>query len=261
MMEFLSPDGQIGAPLQAAVFLAAIYLAVFLSLAMLTRSIDRRGPGGALRETVRTPSLIILALLALTGLNLVHHAHTPLPGVFRPEVGDGGLIENLTITLMLFLPVAFIARLLGHWPHRALGPVIMGLASLALVVAFGEEVSWGQHWFGLTPPPAIAETNLQAEINLHNYITPGVMEALYAGAALVIFLLAASLPLLLQSTDGSGLLGLKVLLLLCAVLMTHHVFQELAELAVMASAVVIWMRLETGQLEIRPVWARRVLAV
>ena len=261
MMGFLSPDGEIGAPLQAAAFLVAMYLAVFLGLAMVIRTVRRRGFVAAILEMLRPPVLILIALVDLAALNLVHHAHTPLEGVFRPEVGDGGLVENLTITAMLILPAAFLARLAGLWPRKAVGPVVMGIASLALVFAFGEEVSWGQHWFGITPPPAIAETNLQAEINLHNYITPSTMEALYFAVAVILFALAVTLPMLMRATGGSNLLRLQVLLLFCAVLMSHHIFQELAELAVIVTGVVIWARIEAGQLEMRPVWAQRALAM
>lgn len=261
MLSFLSPDGEIGAPLQAAAFLITLFLAVFVSLCLVSGLASRHGLARCARALVRTPSLTIAALLALTALNLVHHAVMPLTGVFRPEVGDGGWVENLTILAMLILPAALVLRLARRRRSHVFGPICLGAASLLLLIAFGEEVSWGQHWFGLTPPPQIAQTNLQGEINLHNDITPDTMEMLYLAAAAVLFGFALAMPRLVRTAAGEDLLGLRVLILLCAVLMSHHIFQELAELAVIATGVILWSRLEAGQLELRPAWARSLARI
>lgn len=261
MLSFFSPDGEIGAPIQAAAFLIALALAVFISLGLLAGKTRRDGLAASASALVCAPSLTIAALLALAALNLVHHAIMPLSGVFRPEVGDGGWVENLTILAMLILPAALVLRLVRNRRSRVFGPVCLGVASLMLLVAFGEEVSWGQHWFGLTPPPQIAQTNLQGEINLHNYITPDTMEMLYLAGAAALFGFALAMPQLMRASIGHTLLGLRVLVLLCAVLMSHHIFQELAELAVIATGVILWSRLEAGQLELRPLWAQSLARI
>jgi threonine/homoserine/homoserine lactone efflux protein len=90
MLSFLSPDGEIGAPLQAAAFLITLFLAVFVSLCLVSGLASRHGLARCARALVRTPSLTIAALLALTALNLVHHAVMPLTGVFRPDLPGCG---------------------------------------------------------------------------------------------------------------------------------------------------------------------------
>lgn len=42
------------------------------------------------------------------------------------------------------------------------------LLALLFFVAFGEEVSWGQHLFGFEAPETIKRQNIQGELNLHN---------------------------------------------------------------------------------------------
>ena len=260
-MDFLSPDGEIGSPLQA-IGLAVMMLAGALILARgLVSQTRNAGFGGLVSGLWRYDSAVALSLVALAVLNLVHH-FTPLTGVFRPVVGDGGLIENLTITVLIFPAVIF----LGHWltgkPRGGhFGPVMMIALSLVLLAGFGEEISWGQHWFDLAVPEAIAQTNLQSEINLHNYIAPGTMEAIYFVAGLVLLLIAANLRLILQPADQApGFLALRALLVLSAVLLCHHVFQELGELAVITAGFLIWKRLDDGRLSLKPRWLRRLTA-
>tara|TARA_R110002072_G_scaffold92074_2_gene205138 strand:+ start:2914 stop:3699 length:786 start_codon:yes stop_codon:yes gene_type:complete len=260
-MDILSPDGRIESPLQAFGLLAMMFAGA-LSLARGVVSQARKaGLGGLVSGLWRYDSAVSLALVALAALNLAHH-FAPLPGVFRPEVGDGGLIENLTITVLIFPAVIF----LGHWltgkPRGGhFGPVMMIVLSLVLLAGFGEEISWGQHWFGLAVPEAIAQTNLQSEINLHNYIAPGTMEAIYFVAGLVLLLIAANLRLILQPVEQApGFLALKALLVLSAVLLCHHVFQELGELAVITAGFLIWKRLDDGRLCLKPRWLRTLTA-
>ena len=164
---------------------------------------------------------------------------------------------------MVFPAVIFLGHLLTGKPRGGhFGPVVMVVLSLVLLVGFGEEISWGQHWFGLAVPDAIAQTNLQSEINLHNYIRPGLMEAIYFAAGLVLLLIAANLRLILQSAEQApGFLALKALLVLSAVLLCHHVFQELGELAVITAGFLIWKRIDDGRLALKPRWLRSVVSV
>ena len=50
-------------------------------------------------------------------------------------------------------------------PLRRLAYVLL---ALFFFVAFGEELSWGQHFFGFSTPAAIESLNQQEELNLHN---------------------------------------------------------------------------------------------
>ena len=44
---------------------------------------------------------------------------------------------------------------------------LLGLG-IFFFIAFGEEISWGQHLFGFQAPEALARYNIQEEVNLHN---------------------------------------------------------------------------------------------
>jgi len=261
-VDFLSPDGEIGAPLQAAGFLAMVLAGALVLACPLISRARQTGPAGLASCLWRFDIALAVSLAGLAVLNLVDHAIRPLAGVYRPEVGDGGLVENLTVTLMLFPVAIFLgARLTGSGQTRHFGPTFMTLVSLVLIAAFGEEVSWGQHWFGLAVPEAIASTNLQSEINLHNYVRPGVMEAIYFAAGLVLLVLAANLRHVLQpAPQAPGFVALKALLVLAAILLCHHVFQELGELAVMAAAFLVWNRIDDGRLTLKPRWLRTLTA-
>ncbi|WP_323761486.1 hypothetical protein [Maricaulis sp.] len=262
MQTLFSPDGSIDAPLQAFGFLIATALALAITVNVTVRGFAAVGYHGFARQVVNPDMLALIALIALVPLNLFDHAVVPLAGVFRPEIGDGGLVENLTITVMIFPVVLAISGLGQRRGHGAFGPVALTAVAIVLLVAFGEEVSWGQHWFGFTPPEAIARTNLQEEFNLHNYITPGTMETVYYVGGLILLVTGARLGSLIEARNGDTvLLPLRGLLILSGALMCHHIFQELAELAVIVTGFLVWNRLDEGRLEFRPRILRTVAAL
>lgn len=84
----------------------------------------------------------------------------------RPETG---FIENATFVWYLLagaLGVAILRRrqrLPSAWLRAYFACFTLG----CLLVA-GEEISWGQTWFGWETPEAIAAVNDQGEIGLHN---------------------------------------------------------------------------------------------
>lgn len=53
----------------------------------------------------------------------------------------------------------------------------LGLWAVLCVLFFGEEVSWGQRWFGYETPELLS-SNYQGEANIHNlpWLTPRVVE-------------------------------------------------------------------------------------
>lgn len=63
---------------------------------------------------------------------------------------------------------------LGAWGHRrrrgggGFRQTAYLLLALFFFVAFGEELSWGQHYFGYATPESLAGLNQQGELNLHN---------------------------------------------------------------------------------------------
>lgn len=86
------------------------------------------------------------------------------------DPGGAGAFEHLTV---LFLLPGIAAGLFAYWrwrerlPHRHLRTWLL-LWSLACIYFAGEEVSWGQWFFGWGTPDALAKVNDQGETNLHN---------------------------------------------------------------------------------------------
>ncbi len=262
MPSFFSPDGTIDSPLQAIGFALAIALALVIALKIVWRGVARIGPVGMVRQGFSLDMLALFALLQLAVLNLFDHSVRPLAGVFRPQVGDGGLIEDLTILVMLFPVVLAGERVWQRNRDTAFGGVSLAMTALVLILAFGEEISWGQHWLGFTPPETVLQSNLQEEFNLHNYIQPSMMEALYYALGLGLLVLSARLGSIIEAAQGDRvMMPLRALLLLSGVLMCHHIFQELAELAVIATGFLIWNRLDEGRLRFRDGPLRALAAI
>ena len=79
------------------------------------------------------------------------------------------LVENLGALAFLVTSCLFLAMV---WRERS-SESKLRLMQLALLgafffVAFGEEASWGQHWFGFSTPEGLKKLNAQEETNLHN---------------------------------------------------------------------------------------------
>ena len=109
--------------------------------------------------------------LALPLGSLAMRLLVPFLGEARCEFlmrNELGLVENATV---LFLLPAFVVSVLiflrRHELPRGAGWVMLILGLAALFFA-GEEISWGQHYFGFDTPRAIAEVNRQQEFNIHN---------------------------------------------------------------------------------------------
>lgn len=113
----------------------------------------------------------------MTGLFLVGFSAAAF---FFPEIaevllvkdfpGGAGAVEQFT-ELFLFLGLLLATPvLIKHW-KRISDPVMVFWFAGWLLATFyflGEEVSWGQWWFGWDTPEAWAEFNRQGETNLHN---------------------------------------------------------------------------------------------
>ncbi len=83
--------------------------------------------------------------------------------------GEAGIIENLTV---IFLVVSIIACLLYLFTKEKIRfssfKIWMILFLLGAIYYAGEEISWGQHYFGWGTPEQWTEFNDQQETNLHN---------------------------------------------------------------------------------------------
>ncbi|MEQ9640164.1 MAG: hypothetical protein RIM84_09085 [Alphaproteobacteria bacterium] len=82
---------------------------------------------------------------------------------------EQGPEENATNLLLLVAVAAGIATL-RHWRRLGSPLAITWVAAMTVGCFYfaGEEISWGQHWFGWGTPEGIAQLNDQGETNLHN---------------------------------------------------------------------------------------------
>lgn len=94
-------------------------------------------------------------------------------GSSRGLIGEFGIIENLTV-LLLLVAIYYSINSLVIMKNNDLAPfqlrVWMVLWILGSVYFAGEEMSWGQHLFEWSTPEAWQEINNQKETNLHNTI-------------------------------------------------------------------------------------------
>ncbi len=254
-------DGSLENPLAAAVLVAA-----FLVLAPLSLTVLREGRSGdpfTWLEVLGRYGLIVtwafVAPLAVAN----HLRPETLLWLFGPEVGDGGLAEYATVAAWACAAIlaARLALVTQGW-ERAL----YALAAAGAFVLFGEEISWGQWLFNWGSPAFFAENNLQSETNAHNFFPPEVFDAAYAIAGLII----AGLVGMLRFGRGLGPIVTALrqwpparwighsrhgvpLAFSAAVLMQHHMFQEVAEMALsLAVLYALWWTVSRAALG-RPV--------
>ncbi len=92
-----------------------------------------------------------------------------LPFYLEWVEGEHGAIENLT-ALFLLPTIVLGILLLAHRhkfprPYIAIWFLLHGIGALYFA---GEEISWGQHYFGWATPETVDALNDQGETNLHN---------------------------------------------------------------------------------------------
>lgn len=91
------------------------------------------------------------------------------PATDRIFYGEFGILENLTV---LFLIVGIVTglRIITGPTARQTGPFRLWVLLIVMGAVYfaGEEISWGQHFFGWGTPEPWARINEQAETNLHN---------------------------------------------------------------------------------------------
>jgi hypothetical protein len=87
----------------------------------------------------------------------------------RDYNGEGfiEIIEALcwALTFLVFLNLFIATRTAEGKTFRTLWFLVLAIFAF---VAFGEELSWGQHIFGFGTPEAFEEINRQKETNIHN---------------------------------------------------------------------------------------------
>jgi len=87
----------------------------------------------------------------------------------RYVFGELGIIENFTF---IVLAVAIVLGILSISKMKSFEFPVFKLWLILLVIGCiyyaGEEISWGQHWFGWATPEGWLDVNDQGETNLHN---------------------------------------------------------------------------------------------
>lgn len=82
---------------------------------------------------------------------------------------EKGFVENST---WVFLVASFVIVLISCLRNfKTMTPFDRVVASVLLMGSFyfaGEELSWGQHFFGFSTPERVAQNNYQGEFNVHN---------------------------------------------------------------------------------------------
>lgn len=83
--------------------------------------------------------------------------------------GELGLLENLEATVLAATLWVAILALRTREICQGRGLLLwVGLFSLGIIYILGEEISWGQHYFGWGTPEWYQAVNDQQETNLHN---------------------------------------------------------------------------------------------
>ena len=86
-------------------------------------------------------------------------------GLFRALVREDSVIEWAEV---LAYACAFVFSVRVVRERSGVVAVAYTFVALAVVLAIGEELSWGQRLFGLGTPETLAAANRQGELNIHN---------------------------------------------------------------------------------------------
>jgi hypothetical protein len=165
--------------------------------------------------------------------------------IFGSERFDGGIVETLTIVFYfcaIFQCIALFRRaetLFG----AASAPLWRGVllvGAVAFGVMIGEEISWGQHWFGWATPEKLAAANLQGETNVHNLMSPRLYDTIYQvlgwlliGAPAIASLAPIKWPNWSVIAFLRGCFDWPFtfpLMMAAGLLLQHEVFEELSEM-------------------------------
>jgi hypothetical protein len=113
--------------------------------------------------------LPVLLCAALYGLHRFYpsvYSRLTLPEHFNP-----GFPVFEWLQFGAYIAAAFLSArtsLTTRSLQRPVASTVCGFIALGCLLVALEEISYGQHILGLTPPPSLRERNYQGEINLHN---------------------------------------------------------------------------------------------
>ncbi|HAJ03490.1 MAG TPA: hypothetical protein DCL55_09670 [Brevundimonas sp.] len=157
------------------------------------------------------------------------------PWLFGAETYDGGVVETVTAVGLILIGVLAVREAVVS--RGLIRTAFWSGVALFGVLAFGEEASWGQHIFQWSATGAFATANLQAETNLHNFVSPRLYDIAYAvvGWGMVVAAGLLSLrppwlaPLLRQAPLDRTSVFRIALLVSAGALLQHELFEEMAE--------------------------------
>ena len=187
---------------------------------------------------VLMPACILLSREGLTA-----------PWLFGAETYDGGVVETVTALGLIAIVLLAARQVLCSSDLRGAG--FWAAVSVFGILAFGEEASWGQHLFHWSSSGVFASENLQAETNLHNFISPRVYDNAYALVGWNLILAAGIISIrprwmgrLLRVAPFAQTSPVGIALLVTAgILLQHEVFEELAEAIAILAFIFIQLHL------------------
>lgn len=220
---------------------AAVGLVVWLHEWRTGEPDFRRGQRGLARAGVCTLAAVWLVLVPMTVILWSNGASAPW--LFGAETYDGGVVE--TVTTLGLLVCGLLAAFEAVRSRRVVHVSCWVAAALMATLAFGEEASWGQHLFRWSATGVFATENLQAETNLHNFLSPRLYDVAYAAVGWCLIIGAAVTTLRprwmgallklvpFQHASPTGV----AFLVSSGILLQHEVFEEMAEaVAILAVA-------------------------
>ena len=232
-------DGSIENPLALTVYLMMLGVCV---PGAVYAALSWRGESEPRALSILAIASVATMWLALAPLNVLNLAlANPMIWLFGAEEWDTGIVEYATV--LAWALIAALCLRLGY-RRRSWERAFYWAGAAAAIVALGEEISWGQWIFFWSSSDFFAERNLQGETNLHNFFPPRAFEVAYAVAGAGMALTAAVVRFsgLGEKLRWTGLAWLRrsrwgaPLTLSAAVMMQHHLFQELSELALAMAA-------------------------
>ena len=113
-------------------------------------------------------------LISLFSDNSVNHSHfhsyskiEPIcSNYFTNYWSENGFIENLQV-LFLFISIVLLIKINLQTKIKFIN-LFLTFKTIFLIYYFGEEISWGQHFFKFSTPEILMTLNHQNETNLHN---------------------------------------------------------------------------------------------
>jgi hypothetical protein len=123
---------------------------------------------------------------------------TQRPEAYRAAMQEDRLVEWASVVVF---GAAGVVQLVRAGRNRRPFDALVGFF---LLFVAGEEMSWGQRLFGLTPPSYFLEHNTQQEMNIHNFGT--VFGGPKGPFTLVLIGYAALMPLIAITEPGRRLL-------------------------------------------------------